>query len=451
MSTKKIMLDLADNNKKRWSQFTSDMPCTFDRFCKRLVDLKITRNPDDAATIWGLFNPKGDEIQFREFIQFLQNDKLGNEPIAVKKTSVMSSLYELRRSLIDYCLSIDRSVSGTISQAQLSDFALSNHIISHPNELAILVSQVDKKNTGKLNYFKLLYKLSQMGAGDFPLPELPDEEAGFAVQAHRPTKTPGARSSLDPSIFGGESSQNGAYVPETNARKGLDPTIFGEKSPQRGETHNGGRTHLDPSIFGEKPEAQQVQAAPAAKIDLANARDCTDFNAEQTISLIARIANSKFRSLRDCFGNWRGGSDRLSWEDIYRGMVNDAKIEVSPEIVEALVSEYGGELTVSSFTRFVSDGARINAPEPVKEAPPPLTERDILLNKIAAGLKGKDWEAAIKFSKNALDLSRNLKKVGVTMKSDELRGAFEELGMKKIVMEIKQRQTATNKKRICKA
>jgi hypothetical protein len=233
------------------------------------------------------------------------------------------------------------------------------------------------------------------------------------------------------------------------ARFNLDPSIFGEH-PAKSEfsrTETGARMQLDPAIFGQKPERTQVTAPPAAELDLSKAKDCTDYNQDQTLSLVARLASSKFRSMRDCFGSWRTTNDRLSWEDIYRGMVNDGKVEVSPEVLEVIVQDYGGELTVGGLTRMVSDGVRLNAPEPVREAPAALTERDILLNKVAKGLKGKEWEPVVKGSKNALDLTRNLKKFGVEMKSDELRATFEQLGIKKICDEIKARQAPPKKRR----
>ena len=477
-ATRQAILDIADNNKKRWSHFSGDGPLTFDRFAKKLVELKITRNPDDAATVWQAFNPAGSEMQFREFIQFLQNDKLQASPAAEKSSSdggAMAKLYEQRREFIDYCLGIDKRVSGTITEKQLTLFAMENGVVSKPGELFVVVSQVCKQKSGEIPYFKLMHKLTQMGGDDFVLetsgPRQHLDEDIFGGGETKSAKKAGGRSHLDPSIFGESQPKSPAH--ESKARQGLDPSIFGERSgstrepesrsggraqldpsifgeksgSREAESRSGGRAQLDPSIFGEKHVEAGARAAPAAKIDLENAKDCTDYNADQTISLVARIANSKFKSIRDCFGSWRGGSDRLSWEDIYRGMVNDAKMEISPEIIESLVEEYGGDLTVSSFTRLVSDGARLNAPEPVREAPPPPSERDIMLDKIATALKGKTWEVTVKSSKNALDLSRNLKKFGIDLKSEKLRGTFEELGIRKIVEEIKQRQAPPKKRR----
>ena len=451
-ATRQAILDIADNNKKRWSHFTGDGPLTFDRFSKKLVELKITRNPDDAGVIWQAFGPQGKEMQFREFIQFLQNDKLA-EPVAAKSSDsgAMARLRDLRREFIEYCLSIDKSISGFISERQLTSFAMENGVVSQPNELFVIVSQVCKQKSGEIPYFKLMHKLTSLGGDDFVLntsgPRQHLDEDIFGGESKTTSgKKAGGRSHLDPSIFGESQPKSPAH--ESKARHGLDPSIFGERtSTAQAESRGGARAQLDPSIFGEKPVEAKVQAAPAAKIDLENAKDCTDYNADQTISLIARVANSKFKSIRDCFGCWRGGSDRLSWEDIYRGMVNDAKMEISPEIVESLVQEYGGDLTVSSFTRLISDGARLNTPEPVREAPPPPSERDIMMEKIATALKGKTWEVTIRGSKNALDLSRNLKKFGINLKSEDLRGTFEELGIRKIVEEIKQRQAPPKKRR----
>jgi hypothetical protein len=405
-STKRRIMDLADNNRRRWSQFTGDVPFTYSVFVKKLVDLQITRVPDEAKLVWPAFNVQGEEMQFREFVQFLQADTYF-EPSALPRldplASSESTFHRCRKALIDFCLSIDYAVDGFITRKQLADFALSNSLVSNASELAPIMEKFDPSSSGKMNYFKLMDDICDRDSAP--------------------------------------------RAPETHARNSLDPTIFGEKpSSGHGPKSDGGRKDLDPSIFGAKPPPTVVREAPAATLDLTSARDCTDYNTEQSMSLIARVANSKFRSLRDCFGSWRTAGDRLSWEDIYRGMVTYAKVELKPEVLEAIAQEYGGDMTVGGFTRLVSDGARLNAPEPVREAPPPLTERDVLLNKIATGLKGKPWEPAIKASKNALDLARNLKRLGCDMKSDELRAMFEGLGMKRICDEIRQRQAPPKKR-----
>jgi hypothetical protein len=418
--TKQKIVDLADNNKRRWSQFTGDVPFSLRAFSRKLADFQITRNPDEAGAIWSAFNVRGSEMQFGEFVQFLQN--ANPEPAEAKSrpTSVLVQLYRSRKPFIDYCLSADRSITGVITQKQLTEFALSNDIISRSSDLFPVIGRLDPSNTGKLNYFQLMVELCEYAGSD-----LMDDYLSSAADSKLPPldskqQSQGGRAHLDPSIF-------------------TDPNAHGKAT-------DGARHDLDPSIFGQKQERTRIFEAPPAPIDLASAKDCTDYNTEQSISLVARIANAKFRSLRDCFGHWRGPTDRLTWEDVYRGMVTDGKVELSPDVLESMVGEYGGELTVASFTRLVSDGARLNAPEPVREAPRPLTDRDVLLNKISTSLKGKPWEAVIKPSKNSLDLVRNLKKLGVNMKSDELRATFEVLGIKGICDEIKQRQAPPKKR-----
>ena len=451
---RQTIFDLADNNKKRWSHFTGDAPFVYSRFCQRLIDYKITKNPDEAELIWKTFKVRGKEMQFRDFICFLQSENApddGENEEGLQESNQMTptaSLYANRRELIEYFLSIDPRADGLITQKQFSDFAVSHHIVNSPHDLAAILNRVNPSNDSKFNYFLLMYELSQ-SHDNFELKYNSSSERfnRSPFQSQEKLHVDGGRSSLDPSIFG-ESHPSNSNAQNHGGRRELDESIFGERSPNRPvQQQSHARGNLDPSIFGEKQEIAQVIENPPAPIDLSNAKDCTDYNPDQTISLIARIANSKFKTIRDCFGSWRGGSDRLSWDDIYRGMVNDAKIEISPEVIENLVAEYGGELTMSSFTRFISDGARLNTPEPVRAAPKPLTERDILLNKLATGLKGKpSWEVSIKNSKNSLDLVRNLKKFGIIMKSEELRSTFEELGMRKIVEEIKQRQMPPKKR-----
>lgn len=357
---------------------------------------------------------------------------------------MISAFRSYRRQLIDYCLYIDPDATGYINQRQLTDFCFDNKIIRQAEDLNSIMDKIDPQKTGRANYFRILYEVSLLDPGKGRRDSQQDEtifDDGTGKYPH----TPGGRKQLDPSIFG-ESTPHREPPSASGARRELDSSIFGEKSSPAQQNTRGGRTELDPSIFGEKVEQQVVSQAPAAPIDLTKSRDCTDFNVDQTLSIIARVANAKFRTLRDCFGNWRGAGDRLTPDSIYRGMVTDGQIELNPIVVAQAVEQFGDSLTVSSFTRLVSEGARINAPEPVHEAPPPLTERDILLNKIAESLKGKKWEISIKNSKNSLDLTRNLKSLGVNMKSEELRSTFETLGIKKIVAEIKQRQEPPKKR-----
>lgn len=458
---RKTIFDLADNNKKRWSHFTGDAPLTFERFSQRLIEYKITKNPDDANSVWKVFKCSGREMQFRDFICFLQSEDIVDDDddqdeqqsngSRRQNITPTASLYAHRRDLIDHFLQLDPNADGYITQRQLSDYVVTNQIVNSPQDLSPILSRLNSGATNQVNYFLLMYEISQC-QNDFEISNTQSNRSNANSPFDNKDRSPavGGRGSLDPSIFGESSSQR-QQKPQSGGRKELDDSIFGEVSPKRQQNEqqnvSHARNNLDPAIFGEKAERANIPEQPSIPLDLSNAKDCTDYDPDQTITLISKIANSKFKTVRDCFGTWRGQRDRLTWDDIYRGMVNDAKIEVSPEVVEALVDQYGGELTMSSFTRLVSDGARLNAPEPVREAPAPLTERDILLNKIAAGLKGKPaWEVSIKNSKNALDLVRNLKKFGINLKSEELRGPFEELGMKKIIDEIKQRQAPPKKR-----
>lgn len=127
-------------------------------------------------------------------------------------------------------------------------------------------------------------------------------------------------------------------------------------------------------------------------------------------------------------------------------MAKDASIELDRDVLDSLAQAYGGNLTLASFTRMVTDGTRINAPEPIREAPPPPTKENILLTRIAKQLIGKKWESEIKKSSNALDLAQNLKKLGITVKSDELRIPFNEMGMKNLIEEIKRLQAPPKKR-----
>ena len=445
------IINLADGNKKRWSHFTGDAPMTFQRFSQRVAELKVTKNQVECQELWAAFNVSGREMAFRDFVYFLQAPQEGQPQkssidASTSPTSILHHLKQYRRQFLDYCLQIDPSADGYVGQKQISDFLLQIRIGNAPSDHFAFISTFDPENSGSVNYFEILYSLSSLSKEQIIKQTMQQPQSSVQF------KSPGPRHELDPSIFTEFSDRNLPHTPEheTGARGQLDPSIFGDHTPSNESSQHvqGGRGNLDPAIFGEKPTHTPLPQQPIDDVDLSHTRDCTEYNNDQTISLISRIANTKFRSMRDCFGKWRGNREKLDAADIFRGMAIDGGVELSTSVLDSLLQEYGGELTVSGFTRFISEGARINAPEPVPEVEPPPSERDILMNKIATGLKGKNWEAQVKLSKNALDLANNLKKLGVTVKSADLRDMYQEVGIKGIIADIKARQAPKKKKRV---
>lgn len=444
-----FLLSLGENNQKRWKRLTADYPMTQKNFMQRLLDLKYSRDPAKQALAWDIIHPEEREMTFRDFVRFIQSEPeqrgIARPKLGTPKTmSVIDSLTEQRMELLGAFLQEDSDMLGYTSQRKFTDEAIKCGAVSTPQALFSIIEKLDPENTGKINYFQLLYILtSHLDSQDEEMPKYDSYE-----QSPEPAWTPGGgpRKNLDPELFG---SPVGKTETDRNprARTNLDPDIFGKRPDQvEHEIPNGGRGQLDPAIFGERPTMSAVAAAPAELIDFEKTRDCTDFNFDQTISFISRFANQKYRSIRDCFGCWRGTGDRLTGEDIFRAIAKEGGVELPHDIVIDIAKNFGTELTVSSFTRLITEGARIDAPEPVKAAPVPLTHEETILSEIAAGLKGKPWEPQIKYSKNALDLSRNLKKLGVTIKSEELRGMFEEIGMKEIINKIKVLQKPKKKR-----
>lgn len=492
---KQFFLSLSDTNMKRWKKLTADFPMTAERFSTRLIELNFSKDKMEHQIIYDSICSGAREMQFRDFVQFIQAEthKISStyQPAGEggisrprfglpqeTRESVLDRLAKVRAQLLDDFLSQDNELRGYVSQRSLIESALKYGAIQSPVEMKSVITKVDPENTGKVNYFNFLYYVTihlenpqRDLQSEMSLKPTPQKNSFFDGSADHVSDNPstGVRGKLDPSIFGGEKT-NDIQIRKQN--RTLDPAIFGGPSPDEEkkpvyarernldtsifvgaspeETGNnpksGARGTLDASIFGEKEKTITVAPAPVEQIDISKTRDCTDFDQDQTISYIARFVNSKYRSLRDCFGSWRGGSDRLIGDDIWRNIAKEANVELPREVCNQIADEYGGQLTVASFTRLVSEGARINAPEPVRAPPPPLTEVDILLNKIAESLKNKPWEPKIRYSKNAFDLSRNLKQLGLNMKSEELRGIFEEMGMKAIVNEIKERQKPPKKR-----
>jgi hypothetical protein len=53
-------------------------------FAKKLLDFQVTRTLEEANLVWPAFNVQGDEMQFREFVQFLQTEKIASIWIRLK-------------------------------------------------------------------------------------------------------------------------------------------------------------------------------------------------------------------------------------------------------------------------------------------------------------------------------------------------------------------------------
>ncbi|EAY15605.1 hypothetical protein TVAG_208840 [Trichomonas vaginalis G3] len=442
-----FLLQLAETNMKRWKKFTGDFPMTRDKFGQRVVDSKFTENPVEISVLWDAFNVEMNELQFREFVAFLQNEIPEQEVPRINTSDpmvLMNNVALQRRNVIDAFLQVDPGATGFVSQKEFTDVLISLRVASNPREVMPLIMTIDVNNTGHVSYYKLMYDSS------FVKPE--SQRSTRKILDHSAlTKSRGesripqpthAGRHLDPTIFGDKTIET-----QEAPRPGrcLDPSIFGEKHQEHAEQPARGGRNLDPSIFGEKVHTEVVQNEPI-NYDFSKTKDGTEYSEEVVISLIARTANTKFRSIRDCFGSWRNG-ERLEARDILLGMAQESNIELPLPTIDRLVSQYGGPLTVASFTRLVSDGARINAPEPVAAAPPPRTEVDDIIEKLAAGVKGKVWENVIMPSKNALDLARNLKKLGVNVKSDEVRGLLAEMGMQGICNAIKEKNKPPKQRR----
>lgn len=477
------LLSLSDNNLKRWKKFTGDFPMTKENFFQRIESIKFSNNKSEKLLLWEAFNAEGRELQFREFVSFIQSETSLPKAIKIENSDpsmILANVAASMRNYLDSFLDVDPNASGFVSQRDFAEILISRGAIRSLNEANRIIMSIDTNNSGRVNYFKLLLDASYVQSEPRSSRKLLDpsilkkNESRIPAPGRRQIDSEGRERTngrkLDPAIFGDRSQEE----PQEETRRGrcldpsifgekachedttqfqgararnLDPSIFGEKRQENREasSHQGGR-NLDPSIFGERVHEDVVRKVEQ-EFDYSETKDGTEYNDDVCISLIAKIANTKFRTIRDCFGSWRTG-DRLSVNDIRIGVAKEGNVELSKSAIERIVNEFGGPLTVSSFTRLVSEGARINAPEPAAPLPPQKTETDELIEKLAAGLAGKDWEAVIMSSKNALDLSRNLKKFDVNVKSEEVRGLFSELGMKNICRSIKEKQKPPKKRRV---
>ena len=250
----------------------------------------------------------------------------------------------------------------------------------------------------------------------------------------RTRNTPPPRTYFSPRSSGGS--------PGSGGRGKLDPDIFGQyqqKSPPASPS-SGGRGKLDPAIFGEKPVIQGMPEQPEF-----NADDCT--NAErvnglapaQLVELISKQVGKYFRGGKQCFSKWRGKDDYLTANDIRNGLAKDANILVPLRDLNIIVDQYGGPLSLSSFVRLLSDGSSYAERHSSMRGMRQTTEDESSLIRIADQVEGNEWEDVVMKARNAEEMSRGFRQIGMRVSEDDIRTLMSKLGRGGLVNAIKAR------------
>jgi Ca2+-binding EF-hand superfamily protein len=227
--------------------------------------------------------------------------------------------------------------------------------------------------------------------------------------------------------------------PSSGGRGKLDPEIFGQYSPRSPPTSpsSGGRGKLDPAIFGEKPVIQTVIEQPEFNADdCVNAERINGLTPAQLIELISKQVGKHFRRGKQAYIKWRGKDDLLTANDIRNGLAKDANIVVPLRDINVVMNQYGGPFSLSTFIRMLSDGASLAENKKSPGGMRQITENEAAIIRIAEQVHGNEWEIVVAKARNAEEMCRGLKNLGIRVSQDDIRVLMAKLGRSGLIKAI---------------
>lgn len=265
-------------------------------------------------------------------------------------------------------------------------------------------------------------------------------ESQFSTPPRRIMKQQPATSPRRNEPFFSPRSSGGS--PGSGGRGKLDPAIFGQYSPRSppASPSSGGRGKLDPAIFGEKPVVQAVPEQPEF-----NADDCTSAERvsglapAQLVELISTQVSKNFKGGRQAFVKWRGKDETLSANDIRNGLARDANIVVPLRDINVIVNQYGGPLSLSSFVRMLSDGSSLAESHKSMSGMMKTTDDEAAIIRIAEQVHGNEWEDVVARARNAEEMCRGFKNLGIRVSQDDVRTLMSKLGRSGLISAINSR------------
>jgi Ca2+-binding EF-hand superfamily protein len=139
---------------------------------------------------------------------------------------------------------------------------------------------------------------------------------------------------------------------------------------------------------------------------------------QEAINLISQLVSESVGTAKGAFTKWRGHGDKMTAQDLQKGLAKDGKKVFSLNQIEHIFQTYGGDLNLANFVRLISgtlpgEGSRISNLTSTPNPGVSLTYDQQNLRNLAKQLVGKKWENIIFNSQSNDDLMRKFSRIGV--------------------------------------
>jgi len=455
------------SNRARWTVFSVGTDMSPAQFVRKLVSIGVQTNNSEVALLWKYIGITSSKMQFPEFVKMLQTDS-GEPDIAGDPNEILK---KNRKDLILKLVEADTLGMGTVTPKIFLDICSKLGCSSNDSILSDICTKYDPQNSGNVNYFIFLAELCQPGvlsgfaknsSETYSTPESPPRprfgkaEESPVEEIPRPKlkpietilQSPRTKSlSNAPDEYFPDAFANTISIPKSNhddygsgSRTNLDPLIFGKfsvRSQSSSVAPSGARQQLDPAIFGQKPT---VRPPPEQKVitadDIKGADHLVGLSKGQLLNILSKQISRISKGSRQVFAKWKGQKEKIEADDIRNGLARDANIVIPMNEIQSIVNDYGGQLTMSSFTRMIADGSRYDELTQM-EGTRKETDDEAALNEIASQIHGTEWEDIIMMSTSALDASNALSEFNISVPPNTLHYLASKLGKTGLVNSLK--------------
>jgi hypothetical protein len=408
------------------------------QFTRRLNTLGIPITNKETLSLWKLLKIDSKELAFDDFSKLLSLDiaSLAPEsphqralpapadpppapapapaaaalPFVRPMVGLWTTLSLNRREFLHKLSESDPLTSGRVSYAHFRAICECFDAAAARSVEAI-ASIYDQRSQGSLNYFALLSDICER-SDPAPAPAVVRSDHGAGV---------------DPDLLRQATYDDCDEAPRSR------PAILDRKMIQGfdSQPRGGGRGKLDPAIFGHRPPLDSPPKSRRLSADeVVGAKPLAGLPAGELLRAIPRLVCRCAKSLKDCYQRWRGMHELLTAEDIRDGLALDAKVLVPLTDIDALLTNYGGPMTVSAFVRMISDGSRSGTPP---------TDDEAAIIAIAAKLRGEKWADIIFASTCVEDIVLGFEQEGIEVSEQEIRLLTSKLGRTGLVSALQAR------------
>ena len=451
---------LGPTNRSRWIVFSSDSEMTIPQFIKKLNNYGINITNGELSNIFKLVGITTGKMQFTEFVKFMQtefNSTLNNIENNLEGLDLIDTLRKNRKQLILKLIEIDSLSMGTLRHKVFIDLCL-NYGNFNENEIFDIIKKYDPTNCGYINYFILLAELCNPSILsqyikipiENPIPlniEKEENKIFLNIEKEENNSLSKSPEKFFPKAFYNDDNSNTISFKSnkdytlSSPRTNLDPLIFTQlssRSQPNTLSPSGARNNLDPTIFGFK---NKILPPPEQKIitadEIINAEHINDLTIPQLLILISKQINKTFKNARQSFSKWKGFKDKLDINDFRNGFARDLNLILPLKDLEILFNQYGGNLSLSSFIRMLSDAHSLDENYNTIEGFKNETDDEIELNYIASQIKGGNWENIIYQNNNIIDMIKDLKNLNINVNPEKLHLLASKYGKTGLINSLK--------------